>query len=42
MLVEKLSDGPLDIVGDVHGELDPLRRKGQMVVFDDGFHEALK
>ena len=24
MLVEKLSDGPLDIVGDVHGELTAL------------------
>jgi hypothetical protein len=35
-LVRPLFDGPLDIVGDVYGEIDALRHPEMELVFDDG------
>ena len=35
MLVEKLPDGPLDIVGDVHGELDALKQLLKVMGYSD-------
>jgi len=34
-LIQPLFDGPLDIVGDVHGEIDPLRSLMQHLGYDD-------
>lgn len=40
-LVRPLFDGPLDIVGDVHGEIDALRHLlGHLCYGDDGTHPA--
>lgn len=40
-LVRQLFDGPLDIVGDVHGEIDALRALMQHLGYDDdGAHPA--
>jgi Calcineurin-like phosphoesterase len=38
-LVQSLFDGPFDIVGDVHGEIDPLRSLMRHLGYDeDGNH----
>jgi len=38
-LVQPLFDGPLDVVGDVHGEIDPLRSLMRHLGYnDDGVH----
>ena len=38
-LIQPLFDGPLDIVGDVHGEIDPLRSlMGYLGYNEDGLH----
>jgi hypothetical protein len=38
-LIQPLFDGPLDIVGDVHGEIDPLRSLMRHLGYDeDGLH----
>ena len=34
-LIQPLFDGPLDIVGDVHGEIDPLRSLMRHLGYDD-------
>ncbi|HAY79106.1 MAG TPA: metallophosphoesterase [Planctomycetaceae bacterium] len=40
-LVQPLFDGPLDIVGDIHGEIGPLRSLMQHLGYDDqGAHPA--
>lgn len=39
MLVKNLPDGPLDIVGDVHGELDALKQLLEVMGYSvDGVH----
>ena len=35
-LIQPLFDGPLDIIGDVHGEIDPLRSLLRHLGYDDG------
>jgi hypothetical protein len=38
-LVQPLFDGPVDIIGDVHGEIDALRSLMRHLGYkDDGFH----
>ncbi len=34
-LIDKLTDGPIDIVGDVHGEIEPLRSLLNKLGYDD-------
>ena len=42
MLVGKLPSGPLDIVGDVHGELDALKILLEVMGYSvDGVHPEL-
>ena len=38
-LVHKLIDGPLDIVGDIHGEIDALKKLLDTLGYDEnGYH----
>jgi hypothetical protein len=40
LLVRKLPEGPLDLVGDVHGEIDALQSLLHCLGYDEGGHHS--